>query len=271
MYAENTENTEKPAETKKPKVIVVEGIIGAGKTTLIDILKRELERRGFIVTIIREPVDQWKELLVEFYKDPARYSYLFQTQAFHDRVYEGKMTFESNPTTDVFIAERSVFTDTIFMRMLHDDKCCTDLEYQCYIKWWKMWKDVLPFSPDMFIYLKPSIFEAMFRIALRARDGESLVSIDYQTRLGQYHDRAFDSNPVICNTTINNYGKNNKKNRIVEINIKKSTVDLASFLPEANHPSCIVPILTVQSDADFASNDSLSLIIDDIIETLSFS
>ena len=54
------------------KLITIEGLDGAGKTTLAEALAREIEARGFVVELLREPggvaiAEQIRELL----KDPA--------------------------------------------------------------------------------------------------------------------------------------------------------------------------------------------------------
>lgn len=212
-----------------PFVVVVDGIIGAGKSTLIGRLKEYLTSIGYIVTIIREPVDQWGELLVKFYEDPTRYSYLFQTMAFHDRAVEARQVYLDNPRTQIFIAERSVFSDTIFMRMLRDSGQCSELEFASYVKWWKMWHLVVPWTPNLFIYLKPTVDTAMKRVANRSRDGESKVSSDYQTSLEQYHDQVFSGN----------------------------SIDIGFILPEANLESKYVNALHLHTDEDFINDDKL--------------
>ena len=67
-------------ERKRPKTIVVEGNIGSGKTTFLDLFKD----RPDVFEIMAEPVDKWRNcqghnLLDKMYTDPKRYSLLFQT------------------------------------------------------------------------------------------------------------------------------------------------------------------------------------------------
>ena len=71
-----------PSQTnfKRPFTIVVEGNIGSGKTTFLD----NFEDQKKDIEIFAEPVDKWRNvqghnLLEMMYKDPERYSLLFQT------------------------------------------------------------------------------------------------------------------------------------------------------------------------------------------------
>lgn len=179
-----------------PFVLDIEGLIGSGKTTLIEkCLVPFFESKGLSVTVIREPVDQWGELLPLFYKDPAKYAYLFQTMAFHDRVRESQDKWgEYSDTTDIFITERGALSDTLFVKSLHEQKLMSDVEVKCYMKWWNLWSDVIPFKPDLFVYLSPSMDTIMDRVKKRSRPGEEGISLDYQLILKKYHDDLFDSN-----------------------------------------------------------------------------
>ena len=145
--------------TKSPIVVVVDGIISAGKTTYINMILKKLTEKGWKVTIVKEPVDKWKTsgLLKRFYKDPSRWGYHFQTKAFHDRVMENVEMFNKfGASSDIFILERSCFTDNLFMELLHESKLVDDMEFQDYKEWWSLWYKVMPYEPDLFIYLKYS-------------------------------------------------------------------------------------------------------------------
>jgi deoxyadenosine/deoxycytidine kinase len=62
-----------------PIIISVKGLIGSGKTVLInECLEPLLTKGGYRVKFIKEPVDEWTEILPLFYKDPKKYSYHFQ-------------------------------------------------------------------------------------------------------------------------------------------------------------------------------------------------
>lgn len=221
-----------------PIVIVVDGIIGAGKSSIIEkCLVPILTQRGYKVCPVYEPVETWKEngSLERYYSDPSRYGYQFQTRVFHDRVkacQDAFNFFEGGDIPDIFILERSVYTDRIFMKMLHESSVVSDHEYRDYMDLWTMWRELMPFSFDMFIYLNPSVEAAMERIHVRARGGESRVTKDYQSSLRKEHDlffkgdvitskdgcyRAIRGRPIYHITTDENFIEDEKlKNDIVD-------------------------------------------------------
>lgn len=180
--------------------IAVEGIISAGKSTLLKkCLIPILIERGWKVTLVDEPVEKWceDELLKLFYEDPKRYAYHFQTKAFHDRVKECQKQYETHKSdTDVFLLERSVFSDTIFMNTLHHQGMVSDMELRHYNEWWSLWEKVVPIKPDLFIYLKPNLEVCMERLKERSRDGEEGVDVEYQSLLQSFHDKFFDVDAV---------------------------------------------------------------------------
>ena len=181
-------------------VISVEGLIGCGKTTLLHrCLVPILLERGWKVTLVDEPVSKWDKdgLLKKFYDDPKRWAYHFQTKAFHDRVRECQSQYKKHKDdTDVFLLERSVFSDTIFMKTLHETGVVDDMEMQNYTDWWNMWEEVMPFHPDLFIYLKPDLDICMSRVRERSRKGEEGVRKDYQRKLQEKHDEFFNDGAV---------------------------------------------------------------------------
>lgn len=183
-----------------PFVIVVDGGIGAGKTVYIDVMCKKLIQKGWRITIVQEPVELWRQsgILDLYYRDPKRWAYHFQTKAFHDRVKINIDAYEKHSKdTDIFILERSPFTDNLFMEVLHDDGIVTDMEYKDYKNWWKLWYKVMPYSPNIFIYLRPSIDVQMARIEERNRkeeltkDGKGGVTREYQEKLVAKHDNFF--------------------------------------------------------------------------------
>lgn len=170
----------------RPLVIVVDGLIGAGKTTLVNVLAEDLSRCGWRVTKVLEPVKEWQEsgILQKYYDDQTRWGYTFQTNAFLTRVGAVKRAFKENSaSTDIFILERSVFSDRVFVSMLHKDGKMNDLEKKLYDEWCDMWEQVMPCRPDGFVYLDPGVSECTARLRARDRTEESGVGEDYQARL----------------------------------------------------------------------------------------
>ncbi len=173
-------------------VIVIEGVIGSGKSTLIkNCLIPLLSNKGWKITLVDEPVEKWEKdgLLKRFYDNPKRFGYHFQTRAFVDRVRESQLQYRKyKDVTDIFILERSVFSDVLFMNLLYKSGTVQDFEFKDYEEWWKMWTEVMPFQPDLFIYLRPDLDIAMGRVEERSRNGEEKVTKEYQAKLLKEHD-----------------------------------------------------------------------------------
>lgn len=192
-----------------PKVVVVDGIIGAGKTSYLEVLEQDLPQHNIRVTIVREPVEKWKEcgILQRFYKDKNRWAYHFQAKAFHDRVLENVKAWEQHKDdTDIFILERSCFTDNLFMDMLLEDKVIDNLEYQHYNEWWSLWARIMPYLPQLFIYLKPDLEVCMKRLKKRNREGEENIPVEYQRALEAKHDQFFQTDSIDLQQYIQNAG-----------------------------------------------------------------
>ena len=69
------------------RLLILEGNIGAGKSTFLKILGEE-----FDLEIVPEPTDKWQKigddnLLNLFYKDTSRWAYTFQSYAFISRIH----------------------------------------------------------------------------------------------------------------------------------------------------------------------------------------
>lgn len=189
----------------QPIVVVVDGVISAGKTTYLGMLIKVLTRRGWRVTLVKEPIDKWTapgpdnstSLFQLFNDDPKRWGYHFQTKAFYDRVMENKNMYgKYGDRSDVFILERSCFTDGLFMGSLHDAKLVTDLEMRDYSDWCSLWSELMPYEPDLFIYLRPPVEICMERIKERNRPGEEKITKEYQLNLQKRHDDFFTGDAV---------------------------------------------------------------------------
>lgn len=183
---------------REPVVIVVNGLIGAGKSTLINLLGLKLTEKGYRVAVVQEPVEEWKKMgaLQAYGADIKGMAYKFQTLVFATRVIACNKAYERHPDVDVFILERSVQSDKLFMRMLREDGFVSDLEWDMYGVWADTWEGMMPFSPTVFFYLKPSLQECMRRLKVRARDGEGGITSEYQTKLERLHDEAYGNSSL---------------------------------------------------------------------------
>lgn len=166
-------------------VVFVEGNIGVGKSTFLNLLNAN----G--VETLQEPVETWtsvtndngKNILEEFYADPVRHSYTFQSIAFRSRV-SGLSSVSKN-----CIVERSVFTDRmVFAQVAREAGNISNIEWNDYVSWFDFIVDVKNIKPAGFIYLRASPETCVERIKKRSRPGEETIPIEYIKRIHDKHD-----------------------------------------------------------------------------------
>ncbi len=177
------------SDLKKQKIIIVEGNIGAGKSTFLSMIKRYLA-----VQVVPEPHTQWQQviqgqnLLDMFYTDTQRWAYTFQTYAFVTRVMKQQEMALKNPYP-VQILERSVFSDRYcFAKNLYEQGIMSALEWHMYQEWFSWLIDTYVAKPDGFIYMQTTPEVCFERMQKRNRSEEKAVPLDYLRSLHQKHE-----------------------------------------------------------------------------------
>ena len=154
-------------------MISIEGNIGAGKSTLVNILKKA----GMDAE--EEPVADWKigkiDLLKQYYDDPKKYAFLFQSFILHSRKQH-----------EADIIERSLFSDKIFAEAQFRLGNLDVVEFETY----KNLHGRFPQECAGRIYIETSTETCLQRIRTRGRDGESVIKKDYLSLLQSLHEEA---------------------------------------------------------------------------------
>lgn len=204
-------------------VLVVEGAIAAGKSTLVELLAADARRRGLAVAVASEPVGKWEEcgVLRAFYEDPAGMVYQFQSMVCMTRIIAMREAYEAAITEhgriDLMICERTPFTDRhVFMQL--QAEAVGPMIMSIYETWWREWMRLAPpaFTEALDdkrwyeLWLQPSMEHCMSRLHSRARpseqsdEGSAGVTEEYQKLLHQAHhdfllgpDSMFDKDRVI--------------------------------------------------------------------------
>jgi len=177
------------------KFIVVDGVISAGKTTLIKLLENKINSEGkYKVKAIYEPVDLWNSTgaLQHFYEDIPKNCYEFQTFTYITRIQTVINDIYNNPDADIYILERSIWTDRyIFMELLKD--IVGELRMTMYNQWCELWSYIMPMRIDKWVLLNTSLDESLKRIKNRNRSAEHGISVEYQTNLYNKHIEFYDN------------------------------------------------------------------------------
>lgn len=171
--------------------IVIAGNIGAGKTTLVEILS---EKMGF--TPFYEPHEE-NPYLADFYDDMKSWSYHSQVYFLTRRLKIHKELLQAKGSV---VQDRSVYEDArIFARNLFLQGDMSARDYRVYQDLYEMLVSLLP-MPNLIIYLRASVETLLERIAKRGRDYEAGISREYLGRLnGLYEEwmNNFEQCPVL--------------------------------------------------------------------------
>lgn len=166
------------------QVILIDGVVGVGKTTLGRMLAHELD-----VKLYEELSDiDTGALLDKFYADKKRWSFTMQIHFLNKRFHMIKEIHKNNGG----ILDRSIFGDRIFASMLNEDHDMTDEEYRTYSTLLdNMLEHAQP--PTILIYLRCGVDKAIERINRRDRGLESQVPRTYWERLNQKYEEWYES------------------------------------------------------------------------------
>ena len=175
-------------------IISIEGNIGSGKSTLTELLSRQLKSIEGIGSIVylQEPVKEWEDIrdnegrtmLEKFYSDQHRYAFSFQMMAYISRVASLRREV-SRSFAGIIITERSVETDReVFARMMYDEGKMEETDYQIYLKWFDEFRRGLTVHGTIHLDTPPEICQK--RAAARSRDGET-IPLSYFQKCEDYH------------------------------------------------------------------------------------
>ena len=180
-------------------IISIEGNIGSGKSTLIDILKNTNKN----IIYLPEPVNIWNEIkdtsgvsiLEKYYKDQQRYAFSFQMMAYITRLSLIRKTLKSAPEDCIIITERSIYTDReIFAKMLYDAGKIESIEYSIYLRWFDEFSETVL---NGIIYIQTTPETCLTRINLRNRKGEESIPLSYLEDCHRYHEDWINNTPNV--------------------------------------------------------------------------
>ena len=204
LLASHAAPADSPPRMRRRAVISLEGNIGAGKSTLL----RALRRRG--VLTIDEPLSKWQgkngetnrtNLLDDFYRDPARWAFTFQTFAFLSRA-QGAVDALAE-------ADRAGALCVVLERSLQSDRHCfatnclmtelfSESEWNVYADYHSWILGKFPeLRVDGAVYLRTDPATCMRRIQQRGRTEESSVPLEYLEQLHARHEEWLQPDGVL--------------------------------------------------------------------------
>ncbi len=159
--------------------IVIEGPIGAGKTSLSRLLAEHLEARLLLEIVEENP------FLAPFYADPERYAFSVQTFFLLSRYKQVQEMTQGSLFFADTVADYLFDKDFIFASLnLRGD------EWGLYGGLYEQLRPRVP-RPDLTVYLRAAPELLLERIAKRGRPFEQGIEAGYLYRLGEAYDRYF--------------------------------------------------------------------------------
>lgn len=170
--------------TKKPKHVAIAGNIGAGKTTLTEMLSKHYRWIPQFEDVDHNPY------LTDFYDDMPRWSFNLQIYFLHGRLNQ---ILEIQNGTETIIQDRTIYEDAnIFAPNLHEMGLMSKRDFDNYFGFFTTIKSMVQ-PPDLLIYLKASVPTLVSQIQKRGREYEENIRLDYLKRLNDYYNKWIDN------------------------------------------------------------------------------
>ncbi|MCG3120817.1 MAG: Deoxyguanosine kinase [bacterium] len=159
--------------------IVIEGVIGAGKTSLTTLMAERFGGRVLLEQHEENP------FLPDFYRDPRHFA--FSTQMFFllSRYRQQQEIPQRDLFHELLIADYLFAKDRIFASLTLDER-----ELSLYDKVAKLLERDIP-PPDLVVYLQSSTERLMANIRQRNRSYEKPIAEDYIRNLNEAYNRFF--------------------------------------------------------------------------------
>lgn len=198
--------------------MIIEGAIGIGKTTLVELLSKEFNAKKILEEVENNP------FLTKFYNDTKRWA--FETQIFFllSRYKQLQELRERTFFEEMLISDYIFAKDRIFAYVnLQED------ELMLYEKLYSMLKPRIP-KPDLVVFLQASTEVLINRIKSRGKTYENNISFEYIDKLNNTYNNYFfnykDSPLLVINTDEIDFVKNKDdfKEVVKEIKNMKSGI-----------------------------------------------
>lgn len=185
--------------------IAIAGNIGAGKTSLTELLAKHYNWEPHYEDVIDNPY------LDDFYNHMERWSFNLQVYFLRSR-FEQLLSFRENKKN--VIQDRTIYEDAhIFAPNLNAMGLMNQRDFNNYKGIFELMESLIQ-GPDLLIYLRSSIPNLVNKIHKRGREYESSISIDYLSRLNERYEAWIsnydDSKLIIIDVDSLDFVGNNK-------------------------------------------------------------
>lgn len=165
-------------EEEKRVEIVVDGVTGVGKSSLVQIISEEFAYKPF-----NEMFDDENQLLFKFFNEREKWAFPMQTNFLTNRFRQYKHAMKLGHA----VMDRSIYSDRIFARMYLEQGYLNPEEYAVYHNLLNcLLEHVEP--PKLMVYLKVKTEEAVRRIHRRGRPEELEVEYEYWDMLNAFYE-----------------------------------------------------------------------------------
>ena len=159
--------------------IALAGNIGAGKTTLTELLAKHYKWSPHYEDVDENPY------LNDFYEDMQRWSFNLQIYFLNSRF---KQVVDIRSSSKTVIQDRTIYEDAeIFAPNLHAMGLMSTRDFNNYHSLFQMMSKLVQ-APDLLIYLRASVPTLVNQIQKRGREYENSIRIDYLKQLNERYE-----------------------------------------------------------------------------------
>lgn len=159
--------------------IALAGNIGAGKTTLTELLAKHYKWSPHYEDVDENPY------LNDFYEDMQRWSFNLQIYFLNSR-FNQILTIRNSSKT--VIQDRTIYEDAeIFAPNLHAMGLMSTRDFNTYSDLFQMMTRLVQ-APDLLVYLRASVPTLVNQIQKRGREYENSIRIDYLKQLNERYE-----------------------------------------------------------------------------------